>query len=459
MLQPSIHTVKVLSLAVMTLFSASTLASESNSTLKNQLEPQTTRLPVSSPDKQTPSYDLPEPLTLKSILALPETVSPQVIASQSRQTQAQADYALQDATNSVELNVLGRIGWREYADQTEDNHLLALHVGKKLYDFGQTQARMDAQEKISEAQAQLYEDQVIQFKIQLMQTFFNVILSDFQYRIENETMAIAYVALDKAKDRYELNRISDVDYFKLQSDYEKILVKRARAEYEQRRTRTALANLVGQPNQLPDKLLLPRLKSIEARKLKELEMYQDQTLANNFQLKSLQLKLQAAQHRLEGESATDKPTFRVDAWGGKLSTYEYQREGRWRFDLSMDYPLYDGGIRSARMSRARAEVQELEAEVTGLEQHLRDQVADLYFKLKLSDAEQKQNKAFGDYADLYLDYSRALYENESTTDLGDSMVRLSEANFQVISQQFKQALYWAQLDYLTGTSIQLATTR
>ena len=458
MLQPSVYKVKLLSLAVMAIFSTTTLASQPNSPVENKQQAQGANLPAPAPEKLSVAFDLPEPLTLKSLLALPETVSPQVIASQSRQAQAQANYALQDSADAVELNVLGRIGWREYADHTEDNHLLALHVGKKLYDFGQTQALIDSQEKISEAQTQLYEDQVIQFQIQLMQTFFNVILADFQYRIENETMAVAYVALDKAKDRYELNRISDVDYFKLQADYQKILVKRSRAEYEQRRTRNALANLVGQPRQLPDKLTFPRLKSIESRKLNELETYQDQALANNLQLKSMQLKLQAAQHRLEGESATDKPTFRVDAWGGKLSTYEYQREGRWRFDLSMDYPLYDGGARSAKVSLARADIQELEAQVNALEQHLRDQVADLYFKLKLSDAEKKQNKAFGDYADLYLDYSRALYENESTTDLGDSMVRLSESNFQVISQQFKQALYWAQLDYLTGTPVQLSAT-
>lgn len=456
MFQPTASKLNLLSFIIITLLPMTSLAS--NPTESVQAPNEAPKPVMPSPEKQTPAYELPEPLTLKSVLTLPESVSPQVVASQARRAQALAEYDLQDASDAVELNALGRIGWREYADHTEDNHLLALHVGKKLYDFGQTQALIDAQEKISAAQAQLYEDQVIQFQIQLMQTFFNVILADFQYRIENEAMAVAYVALDKAKDRYELNRISDVDYLKLQADYEKILVKRSRAEYEQRRTRTVLANLVGQPHQLPDKLSFPRLESIEDRTLKELDAYQKQALANNYQLKSLLLKRQAAQYRLEGESATDKPTFRVDAWGGKLSTYEYQREGRWRFDLSMDYPLYDGGIRSAKVSRARAEIQEIEAEVTALEQRLRDQVADLYFKLKLSDAEKKQNKAFGDYADLYLDYSRALYENESTTDLGDSMVRLSEANFQVISQQFKQALYWAQLDYLTGTPIQLSAT-
>ena len=55
-----------------------------------------------------------------------------------------------------------------------------------------------------------------------MQAFFNVILADYQYRVQNEAMAVAYVTLDKAKDRHALQQISDVNYLKLQNDYEKI---------------------------------------------------------------------------------------------------------------------------------------------------------------------------------------------------------------------------------------------
>ncbi len=102
-------------------------------------------------------------------------------------------------------------------------------------------------------------------------------------------------------------------------------------------------------------------------------------------------------------------------------------------------------------------MQAIQAEIHQYQQSLRDQVADLYFKLQMAEAEKKQNKVFGEYSEIYLDYSRALYENESTTDLGDSMVRLSEANYQVIAQQFRQTLHWAQLDYLIGKPVQLET--
>lgn len=82
-------------------------------------------------------------------------------------------------------------------------------------------------------------------------------------------------------------------------------------------------------------------------------------------------------------------------------------------------------------------------------------MADIYFKLKLLATEKKVHYAFGDYADLYLDYSRALYENESRTDLGDSFVRLSQANYNMVAFEFKQALLWMELDYLLGNKVSL----
>jgi outer membrane protein TolC len=398
---------------------------------------------------------LPEPLTLESVVELPQNVSPQVLLSKAKQQEAFAKYQQQKADDGVELDLMGRLGWREYADHTEDNHLLALHVGKQLYDFGKTEAAQASQLNLSDAESELLQDQSIQFQLRLMQSFFNVILADYQYRVDNEDMATVYVTMDKARDRHELGQISDVEFSRLEADYEKSYVKRMKAEFDQRQTRTSLANLVGQPQNLPDKLTFPDLKGLLKRPLKPLEEYQKEALENNLQLKSMKLKLKAANYQLESQDADDKPSFRVDAWGGKLSTYEYQREGRWRFDLSMDYPLYDSGSQSAKMSQARAKVQQVQAELKAMEQSLRDQVAEVYFKLQLNKAQRKQNAAFSNYADLYLDYSRGLYENEAKTDLGDSMVRLSEASYQNIMTTFQYTLDWAKLDYLTGKPVDL----
>lgn len=412
-------------------------------------------MPEQLPDASNEMMPLPSPLSLSGLLAVPYHASPLVLMQAAKQEESAAKYEQKAAEDDFELNVVGRLGWREYAQETQDNHLLALHLGKELYDFGRTSASIEAEKLKAEAESTLGQDQQIQYQLELMQSFFNVVLADLKYRVDNEAMAVAYVGLDKAKDIHALKRMSDVDYLKIQSDYETTLVKRSRSSYEQRRTRAALANMAGQPENLPDKLTLPDLSGFHNREIKKLTDYQNEVLSKNVSLQALKIRLKSQLQRLESESAGDMPSFRFDAWGGQLSTYEKLREGRWRVDLSMEYPLYDGGNQSAKVSAAKAELKQIQAEIALTEQALRDKVADLYFKLKLAKAEKKQTQAFGNYADLYLDYSRALYENESATDFGDAMVRLSESNLQVISQEFKEALYWAQLDYLSGQSIKL----
>lgn len=60
-----------------------------------------------------------------------------------------------------------------------------------------------------------------------------------------------------------------------------------------------------------------------------------------------------------------------------------------------------------------------------------------------------------DYRELYLDRSRALYEMEVKADLGDAMVRVSEAERNLRKIQFDITLGWARLETLVGQDLNL----
>ena len=57
------------------------------------------------------------------------------------------------------------------------------------------------------------------------------------------------------------------------------------------------------------------------------------------------------------------------------------------------------------------------------------------------------------YRELYLDQRRALYEMEAEANLGDAMVRISEAQRYMAETQFKTAMAWARLDALLGKTV------
>lgn len=393
---------------------------------------------------------LPNPLTLEYVLAHSLNDHPQLQLQRAQINQTKAQQALQSSTDKTQLNLVGRLGWRDYAEKTEKHNLAALHVTQKLYDFNQSGLLSEALNTKQLAQQALAFEVEKQLKLQVMQAYFNVVLADFQYRIDNEAMAVAYIKFDKIQDMYELKRVSDVEYLEVESEYEKILTTRTRSENRQLKSRVALVNLMGLPKARPDELTMPQLKQYSKRDVQDLDLasLQKEVTDNNPEIQFLKQHVKAGLLEMQSAQAQGKPTLSLDAWAGHLSSYPEIREGNWSVGLLVDMPLYDGGSIDAKISQAKANIQQTEAQIKLKEQALRDQVSDLYFQLRMLKSEQAQNQKFGDYSELYLDYSRALYENESTTDLGDAMVRLSQANYDQISWEFKQALLWTQLDLL-----------
>jgi outer membrane protein TolC len=400
---------------------------------------------------------LPNPLTLEFALEQTATAALPLQLQAAKLAYAQAQVKQQSVSTNVVVDAQGRLGRREFAEENQAHNLLALHVGKVLYDFNQNQYAIDAAQQNALAEQTRLGAVENQYRLSLMQAFFNVLLADFQYRIDNEEMAVAFIGFDKAKDYHALGKLSDVDLLSEQTAYEKILVKRSQSATAQLQSRLQLANALNLPTARPDELSFPDLKSYVNRDVKglNLQTLQEQALQNNLPLQALTQQLAAQQLALQSSQSLGKPTVRGDAWAGQLSSYPETREGAWQVGITVDVPLYDGGARSAAVALSSAQMHQAQANIQLYSQQLRDDVADVYFKIQLLAAEKTQNNVFGDYADLYLDYSRALYENESSTDLGDAMVRLSQANFNDVAWQFKQALLWAQLDYLLGKSVTL----
>ncbi len=401
--------------------------------------------------------NLPNPLDLTTLLASFAHTSPEISMQLANIDLAKANLDGNQVDNGWQANIEGRLGRRDYAEESQPHNLLALHVGKVLYDFDRSETLLQADQTRLAQQSVLLEMYENKQRLNVVKAYFNVLLADFQYRIDNEGMAIEYVSFDKVKDRHAIGQLSDVDLLESEQRYEAALVKRMKAEQMQLQTRIELANVLGLPDARPDELSFPALNSFNSRSVKELSLQdlQKQVMQKNPQLVALQQAQQAQLFMAQNAQKTSSPSLRADAWVGQLSSYPEIREGNWKATLSVDVPLYDGGAKNSAMAKSQAELNKIKAQTQQLEQSLRTQVSEIYFQLKLLDADKKQRRAFGDYADLYLDYSRALYENESSTDLGDAMVRLSEANYKMVEWRFKQALLWLQLDYLLGEKIAL----
>jgi outer membrane protein TolC len=148
---------------------------------------------------------------------------------------------------------------------------------------------------------------------------------------------------------------------------------------------------------------------------------------------------------------------------GELEASSYSRElgsnDRWRAGVTLSVPIYNGDRINAAVAREEAAVMRLQAELAQAQQELRQSLLDSWFELQQLVLQRDQAKSELNYRELYLDRSRARYEMEVTADLGDAMVRLSDAQLALIKNNFDTALAREQLSALLGVDLDTLTEK
>lgn len=393
---------------------------------------------------------LPEPLTLEAALSIAAEQDPRVMLAQAKSQQANAQLAALSSIDSFKIKFDGGLVRREFNGREEDFNNAYLTLQKQLYDFNRTSLAQSAAQTQLQAEQALERLAVSDYRQSVIQAFYDVLLADAAYTVENEQLAVEYVDLDHAKEELAVGKLSELDVAALDEPYQRTLVRRALAESQQRNTRAALAELLGFPNKLPETLVPPKQTDLLKRKLEDPKVLQSKALENNPELKAAQLMIEAAELALQSAEKMNMP--RIDAIGraGWHSQVETLYEGRWRADLAVSMPIFDGGLKDAQVDKAKAELNKQRAMRLSLERQTRQAVLETALAIERLKTRQNQVKVAGDFAERYLDKSRTEYQFERKTDLGDSMVRVSRAEYEVLQLQRDRAVLWDSLSKLLG---------
>ena len=400
---------------------------------------------------------IPEPLTLKYALSRAALIeSPELMSYSAQRQMAVAEQDLAISALGVFVEINGRLRYVEPsaivpASETNDSKI-SLDISRRLYDFGRSDANIKASKKNLASVDALYTDYVSKRTVAILQAYFNVLLADIIFNHANETMAVDYVTLDKVRSRFELKQISDIEFLEMDNKYRKTRRERNQAVSDQRITRQRLAQLIN-PGQLSDKLDVPDLKSLHhlsiARELPEIELLYQTAYTQNPRLISNKHKLDAVRFKLDAFQAEKYPVI-----SAHLQAADYGRDlgssDKYRAGIEFKVPLYQAGQENAKIKRAAGKVIQLEADILLIKQELEQQILELW--LRISNLKQQfSDPDFNiDYRDLYLERSRALYELEVTSDLGDAMVELTQAQLFKAQTVFDLAISWARLDSLLG---------
>lgn len=396
---------------------------------------------------------LPEPLTLDHALSLVEAPHPDLATSRAALEAAEARRLGAAATNDFAADLTLDARWVEppdvatYPDEHNDSRAL-LTVRKELYDFGRTRNSVEAAEAGVRASEWLLREAEARRRLDIMRRFLDVILADITFERETERMATAFVAMDRARDRNELGQVSDIDLLQLEDEYQATRMSRQAALTNQRATRSLLAQALGRPASLPSRLLPPMLPGNDAE-LPDYETLLAVAQRNNPRLLAAREALADSRQRLAASRAERRPSLRSELTAG---AYEQEFGSRQPFvaSLVLDVPLYTGDRVNAAVAAARAGFNRSQADLERTDYWLRQQLLETWQEIQTLRAQREQALVRRDYRDLYLDRSRAQYELEIKTDLGDAMVQQSDARLLTHRTEYELALAWERLAWLTG---------
>jgi outer membrane protein TolC len=404
--------------------------------------------PVTSGAESAP---LPTPLTLEQALALADETHPDLDL-------ARADL---ERSRARLIDAEARSGARLLADLTPEraqpsaggpdinDSRARILLSKQLTDFGR-QAALEAAagaELVGRELALI--DSRQRRRLDIMRRFFDVLLADLRYAVDNEDMAHRYVTYDRVRQRHELGHVSEVELLESENAYREVLIARTESEKRQAGSRLQLAVALNRPNDVPGELVRPALADLE-RDAPDYKTLLKEALDASPVVIAARKEVEAAARSVEAARARNRPVLTGEAEAAQYNEARGLGRNDWRIGLNLRIPLYDGGETDADIARAASEHATREARLKKAEQELQQAVLDLVQEIETLKVRRTVAKQRLAYRDTALERTRSLYELEVQANLGDALVRLTEAQYLAARADFELALAWARVEALTG---------
>ena len=332
-------------------------------------------------------------------------------------------------------------------DQSNEEFSSRLRIEKLLYDFGRS-SLLEQSATIKQDAVQAYTDYVIeQRRLEIARQYLAILLADLRYAREDEAMAVAYVQYRSAQDRHALSQTSDVDLLASETQYQNTLNQRIESDNNRRGSRALLAELMNTPDALATNLVRPKF-SLQ-RDVADYKTLLEKSLTGNPRVLLMQAAVESSQKKLLSAQYLSRPSLNAEV-DVRDSTIDRSSQDDWRASLILRIPLLEQQSVKAQVSAERSQWLSQRAMLMQEQSTLRQRVLTLWQQIPLLKIRLEQMKTRAEFSELYLDRSRALYELEVKTDLGDAMVAMSEMRFQQAQVEFELALAWMELDLLTG---------
>ena len=401
------------------------------------------------------SENLPEPLTLKAAIETASNLKHPVLRDISlRYEKVQAQINKSASNNDFRIDFEGRIREVEPSDKADSDQTgdsaASLILSKPLYDFGLSDT-VERQLKLHLSALDAERDYVIQQReLKILQNYFEVLDADNRFITENENLAIAFIRYDNARENQILGSVAEIDVLRLQANYEKARQLRYLAEHKQRYTREVLALSMGYPDQISSQLEQPEIY-VNTKYEIEMEQLIEASMINSLELIWREMQAVVAKQSIDAASKSDNGGIDFEF---EVSEYERETSTRdeWRATIYLNLPIFSTN-EAAKIDIAHADYENTLNDLLMVKLQVRLKILELWQKLNQAQLVAQGFAVEESYRELYLDKSRAEYELEFKTDLGDAMVEFSRSRTQRLAAEYQFELARRHLTMLVGEEV------
>ena len=404
---------------------------------------------------------LPTPLTLVDALSLANDSHPDLRIAWANVSRA--GIRLREVESSYGVNTLlelqPRVASRASVSGVdfEDDSRFGLVIRKRLSDFGRSDSRHVAASASVRSEEAAYQVRRNLHVLEVMEKFFAVILADLAYQAHDESMTVSYFRYKRLADRQaSFQQYTDMEVAERELAYRRAYVKRLRSDLARRQARNSLALALGRPGELSADLAMPDLTVYARQEIPDYHELVDRVISTSPTLEVLRHRIEAAQASVDAVRKADFPVLSAEFEAWEYTDNTSANRDRFRANLKFVLPLFGStGTKDVRLAEAHNVLFRLQSELTSAEYVLRDRVLELLHGLEVNRAQEVAAAAHEEYRGYYQDHSRALYELELRSDLGNAQAKAAAAMLESTRVRFQRALLWTELDGLLGRPLVL----
>ena len=416
--------------------------------------------PVLQADSSS-TVPLPTPLTLVDALSLANDSHPDLRIAWANVSRA--GIRLREVESSYGVNTLlelqPRVASRASVSGVdfEDDSRFGLVIRKRLSDFGRSASRHVAASASVRSEEAAYQVRRNLHVLEVMEKFFAVILADLAYQAHDESMTVSYFRYKRLADRQaSFQQYTDMEVAERELAYRRAYVKRLRSDLTRRQARNSLALALGRPGELSADLAMPDLTVYARQEIPDYHELVDRVISTSPTLEVLRHRIEAAQASVDAVRKADFPVLSAEFEAWEYTDNTSANRDRFRANLKFVLPLFGNtGTKDVRLAEAHNVLFRLQSELTSAEYVLRDRVLELLHGLEVNRAQEVAAAAHEEYRGYYQDHSRALYELELRSDLGNAQAKAAAAMLESTRVRFQRALLWTELDGLLGRPLVL----